>query len=205
MVTSRLSKAKVDQAKGKEYLHTMVSSALTIEFERLQSIDLQTMAGLDEGNISRQIRNIHDRVNRTFSILKHNPMMVGGKECTLIEADKLEQFNDLFEDFLFIQEIRTKCFNPNQASYDLSDTYDKVYVPKYQKQVNELLKKESNQTWKDIENSDIYLKKYLLKEIMRLGHELQGQVSLALVQTLPREEIDRLTRSLAAQRQQWEG
>ena len=198
-----LSKAKVD--KKKEFLHTMVSSALTIEFERLQAIDLQTMAGLDEGNISRQIRNIHDRVNRTYSILKYNPIIVDGKERTLIEADTLEQFNDLFEDFLTVQDLRTKCFDPNQASYDLSETYDNVFVPKYEKQVNELLKKESNQTWKDIEYSDIYLRKYLLKQIMRLGHELQGQVSLALVQTLPREEIDRLTRSLAAQRQQWEG
>ena len=189
----------------KELRHTMVSSALTIEFERLQAIDLQTMAGLDEGNISRQIRNIHDRVNRTYSILKHNPMTVDGKEQVLIEQDKLEQFNDLFEDFLTIQDLRTKCFDPNQASYDLSDTYDRVFVPKYEQQVNKLLHKESKQTWKDIEYSDIYLRKYLLKEIMRLGHDLQGQVALSLVMTLPREEIDRLTRSLAAQRQQWEG
>lgn len=201
-----MSKALVDRdKKAKEFRHVMVSSALTIEFERLQAIDLQTMAGLDEGNITRQIRNIHDRVNRTYSILKHNPIMIDGKEQTLIEQDKLEQFNDLFEDFLVIQDLRTKCFDPNQASYDLSDTYDNVFVPKYQKQVNELLKKESNQTWKDIEYSDIYLRKYLLKQIMALGHDLQGQVSLALVNTLPREEIDRLTRSLAAQRQQWEG
>lgn len=179
-----------------------------LDFEHISQIDLQAMAGVDEGNISRRIRNIHERINRTFSIIQHSPLKVAGKEATIIEQNKLDEFNDLVEDFDILEDLRKKIFDPDQASPDLDATYYGVFVPKYEKRVDELLKREApDKKWKDIQFSDIYLRKYLLREIMKLGYQLQGQVSLALVQTLPRDEIERLTRNLAQSRRgmQWEG
>jgi len=191
----------------KEKLHTDVATALKLEWERLAQIDLQQMAGLDEGNISRQIRNIDARINRTYHIIKYNPMKIGDSFRTLIETDKLERFNDLVEDYFTLETLIKESRNPDMANMGLWLTYESVFIPKYTKGVNELLQKEvgNGKTWEDLENADLYLKKYLYKEIRTLGYELEAQVSLALVQTVERDELIRLTRSLSQQRGEWQG
>jgi hypothetical protein len=198
-----------EEVGDKELLYTAVASALTLEFEKLSQIDLQQMAGLDEGNISRQIRNIHERVNRTYSIVKFNPIEVKGKKLSLIDEAKLSEFNDLVEDFFILDDMLRQIFDTKYGSVapQVAQDYYKIFVPKYEKQVDELIRKETrdSKTWKEIDYSHIYLRKFLLKRIMQLGYELQGQVAISLVQTLPRDEIERLTRSLSTRKPEWEG
>lgn len=197
--------SKKSSGDRQELLYTAVASALMLDFEHLSQIDLQQMAGVDEGNISRQIRNISDRVNRAYSIIRFNPIKVDGKEKSLIETEKLEEFNDLVEDFFSLQDLIKDAYDPDRANMGLWLTYKQVFIPKYEKQVNDFLAKEvGNQIWADMQHSDLYLRKFLLRKIMRLGYELQGQVALSLVQTLPREEMERLKRQLSQRKMEWE-
>jgi len=190
----------------------MVASALSLAFESLMNLDLQYLASMDKGATLNQISNLNERINRTFSLVKYLPFKVennpGGisEEKFLIEEDKLQEFNEAVEDFFMLHDLK-KSLNPDEVEGTEDLFYYKVIVPKYENKVNEMLRKNvGNVTWEEINHDTYSLREYLLKKIRKLGYHLSGQVELALVQTLPRDQLERITRSLATRRKaEWEG
>ena len=188
---------EIDEELG--YLTT--NAALLIALESLETTDSQQMTALNEGDTSKEIRNLRHSINSLNSILKHNPQRLKGssKKEYLIDPIKLERFNDLVDDYFLLIELLEQIFLPRYGSISASrgKEYYEFFVPKYEKQVDELTLKETGKRWEEHNiYSDLYLRKFLLKEINKLGYELQGQKALAIVQTLPVEMIEMLQASL---------
>jgi len=181
------------------YLTT--NAALLIALESLETSDSQQMTALNEGDTSKEIRNLRHSINSLNSILKHNPQRINGstKKTHLINPEQLNRFNDLVDDYFLLMELLEQIFIPKYGSISASRgrEYYAFFVPKYEKDIDKLTLKETGKKWKEHNYySDLYLRKYMLKEINTLGYELQGQKALAVVQTLPVEMIEMLQASL---------
>jgi hypothetical protein len=188
-----------------ELTHTAVVGALTLLFETVKNLELQATASVDERNLDRQIWQLHDIVNQVYEIVKFNPILLKNKKLTLVEQDKMEKFNEYFDDYLDLLELIKEIKNsPTGVTWKI---FKSSWVPEYESRINAFLqKKVPGLTWKELRYHHRCLFSFLFRSMMKFAYELKAQVDITMVQTLPRDEIVRLTRSIQATRREtrWE-
>lgn len=182
-----------------EGAYVAVTAALTLAFESLMNLDLQSQSSVTEGNVVKEIRSLRAHVNRTYSIVKHYSPIAEEK---LIDTAMLDRFNALSGDLMLIDDLFTRRLSAKAIVGTEATFYYDMIVPRYERDVNLMLACEGiASTWEELQYDDLTLRRYLLTQVSELGHHLYGQVMLTLVHTLPRDELDRILRSMKIKRE----
>jgi len=198
-----VSKDETKEEQEEFDAYVTVVSALLYDLQKLEKSDTQQMEALNDGIVTKEIRNLRHSLNRTFSIVKHNPVKIDGKDSLLMDEERLNEFNGLVDDYFLLLDLLKQVFDTEYASIAPTRGREFInhFVPIYEERVDELSIKETGKTWKEQKYSDLYLRKYMLKRINKLGYDLQGQKTIALIQTVSLDEIRALSNRLRAKRQ----